>query len=126
MKNICIITCSVFIFFICSCSNRAKGFGSNGLGSVTTIMAQTSFVLGNNPHAPFSVNLKNISPNAVSVSQKPLAGVAQSETVVKPNQSVRLNVPSNTAVLIANKSNEKVDVALEIVGDTNLSMGYKN
>jgi hypothetical protein len=96
------------------------------LTSVTTIESQNSFVLGNNPHAPFSVQLKNISKKDVVVHREPLDGGRHSFETVTPGQTVHVKVEANTALVIANQSAEKVDVKLYVVGDTGLSMGYKD
>lgn len=96
------------------------------LTSVTTIKSQDSFVLGNNQHGPFSVKLKNISNKDVAVHHEPIDGGRHSFEIVTPGQTVNLMVEKNTALIIANQSTKQVDVKLLVVGDTGLSMGYKN
>ena len=96
------------------------------LTSTTTIGPQNSFVLGNNKHGAFSVNLKNISPNPLKIHLAPIDGGTHSPMVVQPNQKASLKVDRNTAVVIGNPSNESADVELKVHGDTGLSMGYKN
>jgi hypothetical protein len=96
------------------------------LTSTTAIEANNSFVLGNNPHGPFSVKLKNISKKDVVVHREPLDGGRHSFETVTPGQTVLVNVEKNTALVIANQSTKQVDVKLLVVGDTGLSMGYKN
>jgi hypothetical protein len=96
------------------------------LTSVTTIESNDSFVLGNNPHGSFSVRLKNISTKDVVVHREPIAGGRHSFETVTPGQTVNVKVEKNTALVIANQSTEQVDVKLYVVGDTGLSMGYKN
>jgi hypothetical protein len=98
----------------------------NSLTSTTTIGPQNSFVLGNNKHGAFSVDLKNISDTALRIHLAPIDGGTHSPVVVQPNQKASLKVDKNTAVVIANASNENADVELKVHGDTGLSMGYKN
>jgi hypothetical protein len=96
------------------------------LTSVTTIKAKDSFVLGNNEHAAYSVRLKNISSHDIRIVMAPIGGGSYSPQVVRPNQTVNVEVRKNTALVVENASAEEVSVALKVSGDTNLSMGYKN
>jgi hypothetical protein len=98
----------------------------SSLSSVTTIGANNSFVLGNNPHGFYNVKLKNISSQSIVVYQKTLADSVHSFTTVKPRETVHVYANKNTALIIENKSNSEAKVALHVGGDTNLSMGYKN
>ena len=120
MKKIIILLCAACAFLVVSC-----GIFSS-LTSTTTIGPQNSFVLGNNQHGAFSVDLKNISRNSLNIHLAPIDGGTHSPVVVQPNQKVSLKVDRNTAVVIANSSNENADVELKVHGDTGLSMGYKN
>ena len=97
------------------------------LTSTTYIKANDSFLLGNNEHGEFSVKLKNVSPNDVTVHRAPIAGGKHSTQVVKPAESVVVKVEKNTALVVGNKSSEQATVQLLVKGDTgSLSMGYKN
>jgi microcystin-dependent protein len=96
------------------------------LTSVTTIGPNNSFILGNNKHGAYTVDLKNVSSTDITVHQAPINGVEQSSQIVKPNQKIKVNVEKNTVLKIDNTSAKPADVALKVVGDTNLSMGYKN
>jgi hypothetical protein len=116
MKKL-IIVCIALVAFTTSCRS---------LTSVTTIKGNDSFILGNNKHSAYSVSLKNISFKDVTVYMAPIEGGTHTYQVVKPNQKVNVNVDKNTALVVANMSKEEVSVALKVVGDTNLSMGYKN
>lgn len=117
MKKIIGLLCTVFLALSCGI------FGS--LTSTTNIGPQDSFVLGNNQHGAFHINLKNISPNPLNIHLAPIDGGTHSPVVVQPNQKASLKVDRNTAVVIANQSNENASVELKVVGDTGLSMGYK-
>ena len=119
MKKIIILLSAVCAFLAVSC-----GIFSS-LTSTTNIGPQDSFVLGNNRHGSFHVNLKNISSNPLNIHLAPIDGGTHSPVVVQPNQKLSLKVDSNTAVVIANQSNENASVELKVVGDTGLSMGYK-
>lgn len=114
------IVMSILMFTACA----RLGLGS--LTSTTYIKPQDSFILGNNPHAPFSISLTNTSPHAISICQKPIDGITGEPTVVEPKKNIKVKVPSNTAVIIENASDESAEVALKVFGDTDLSMKYKN
>ena len=110
---------AIFISFLtlASCST---------LNSMTVIKPLDSFILGNNKHGSFKVQLKNTSKNDIDVYQVPIDGGQHSFQVIKPNDKVNLQVGSNTALFIQNKSNDTASVILKVTGDTGLSMGYKN
>jgi hypothetical protein len=112
-----IIVCIAFITFATSCRT---------LTSVTTIKGNDSFILGNNPHNAYTVRLENISLKDITVYQAPIDGGTHTPQVVKPAQKVTVNVGRNTALIVSNMSSEEVSVALKVIGDTGLSMGYKN
>jgi hypothetical protein len=93
--------------------------------SNTTIQPNDSFVLGDNVHGQFSVKLKNVSKNAVTVYHAPKDGGKHSFETVQPNQTIKVKVEPNTALVVENKSNDVASVDLLVKGDTGLSMGYK-
>lgn len=96
------------------------------LHSTTTIAANNAFILGNNQHGSFSVNLKNISKTEVTAWRCPIGGGQHSPVQVKPNEELFIRVEKNTALRIDNASEKTVNVQLKITGDVGLSMGYKN
>ena len=114
-----IISIYAVVILIASC-NMFKTVTSN-----TIITPQNSFVLGNNKHGSFTVKLKNVSKNEVVLHRAPITGGNHSYVTVKPTKTVKVNVESNTALIIENKSNDTASVDLYIKGDTGLSMGYK-
>ena len=83
-----------------------------------------SFVLGNNKHGSFKVNLKNTSKNDIEVYEAPIGGGKHSLQVIKPNSMVTLKVDPNTALFIQNKSEDTAYVKLKVTGDVGLSMDY--
>ncbi len=93
--------------------------------SNTTITPQNSFVLGNNEHGLFSITLENISKNEVVLHRSPIAGGSHSYVTLKPNETVKIKLEENTALVIENNSNYTASIYLFIKGDTGLSMGYK-
>lgn len=117
MKNIISVLAIVIATTFCS---MFKYVTSN-----TAIAPQNSFVLGNNEHGSFSVQLKNVSKNEVVLHKAPIAGGNYSYLTVQPNKSVKVNVAENTALIIENNTNDTASVNLYIKGDTGLSMGYK-
>ena len=108
-----------FVILFSSCS-MFKSITSN-----TTISPQNSFLLGNNEHGPFTVQLKNVSKNDVVLHSAPITGGTHSYITVKPMDKVKVAIESNTALVIENKTNDTASVDLYIKGDTGLSMGYK-
>ncbi len=96
------------------------------LSSTTYIKAQDSFILGNNEHGSYSVTLKNVSVSEVELWKAPIGGGRHSPVTVKPNETLKTRVDKNTALRIENKTNEQAAVKLLVIGDTGLSMGYKN
>ncbi|NJL12652.1 MAG: hypothetical protein HC913_06420 [Microscillaceae bacterium] len=95
------------------------------LNSTTYIKPQDAFILGNNQHGSFSVKLKNISQADITVWKYPIGGGRHSPAIVKPNETVKLKVESNTALRIENQSKDEVAVTLVVKGDTALAMDYK-
>lgn len=99
---------------------------SCSLTSNTTIKANDSFILGNNEHGAFKVKLKNVSQNQLEVYHAPISGGKHSGQIIQPNKSITVKVDRNTALIIANASNDQANVELKVTGDLGLSMGYKN
>lgn len=106
----------ILITFLSSCSSFT---------SVTTIGANDSFVLGNNPHGYFNAKVKNLSGRSLTLYQKTLSDSIHSMTLLKPNETLHIYADKNTALIVENKSNRQAQVKLYLGGDTNLSMGYK-
>jgi hypothetical protein len=93
--------------------------------SNTVIQPNDSFVLGDNIHGAFKVKFKNVSKNAVTVYRAPNSGGKHSFVTVQPNETIKVKVEPNTALVVENKSNDVASVDLLVTGDTGLSMGYK-
>ncbi len=117
MKNVIIVFALVIATTSCSIF---KTISSN-----TTIQPNDSFVLGNNVHGEFSVKFKNVSKNALMVYRAPNEGGKHSFVTVQPNETIKVTVEPNTALVVENKSNDVASVDLLVKGDTGLSMGYK-
>jgi len=118
MKQIIAI---VFIaIYLVSCSSFKS------LNSTTYIKANDEFILGNNVHGKFNVNVTNTSNFEIAIWQYPISGGRHSLTSLKPFASIKLYIDKNTSLRIENHSNEQVAVKLKVKGDTGLSMGYKN
>lgn len=116
MKNL--LVCSlVFVLAFSSCKT---------LTSTTFIKPNDAFVLGNNEHGEFKVRLKNVSKNNLELWRASIEVGKHSQLIVKPNETVRVNVEKNTAIRINNHNTEQAIVELFVKGDTGLSMGYKN
>ena len=111
------------ILIISTALTACSVFGS--LTSNTSITPQNSFVLGNNQHGKFSAKVTNVSKQPLQILLKPIDGEATILTTLQPNQTIAAKVPSNTAIIIQNNSNDTVNVDLKVNGDTGLSMTYK-
>jgi hypothetical protein len=95
------------------------------LTSNTVIAPGQAFKLGDNSHGTFSVKLKNVSKNELTIYEAPISGGKHSFVVVKPDQTVKVSVDENTALIIENNSSDTASVDLLVKGDLGLSMGYK-
>lgn len=96
------------------------------LHSTTYIAPQQQFALGNNKHGSFRVQLTNQSSNPVYLHLAPVDGGSYSPQTVAPNETVKVKVYKNTAIIIRNKSTiDTAAVALKVTGDLGLSMGYQ-
>jgi hypothetical protein len=84
-----------------------------------------SFVLGNNNHGTFKVNLENDSKNDIEIYQASINGGKHTIQVIKPNSKVFLKIQRNTALFISNNSKDTAYVNLKVRGDVGLSMDYK-
>lgn len=96
------------------------------LNSTTFIKANDVFILGNNVHGKFYINVTNTSNVELQIWQYPIDGGRHSPINLKPSSSVKVNVDKNTSLRIENNNNEEVSLKLKVKGDTGLSMGYKN
>lgn len=114
-----IITTFIFAATITSCSLFSS------LTSNTTINPNESFILGDNEHGTFVVQLKNVSNHDLKIIMAPIAGGKHSPIIVSPKETISIKAEKNTALVIENRSDEMASVDLKITGDTGLSMGYK-
>ncbi|MFY8090622.1 MAG: hypothetical protein ACOVMI_05160 [Chitinophagaceae bacterium] len=94
--------------------------------STTTISPNNSFILGNNEHNRFTATAKNVSKQKLDIFLQPLNGQPKLVQTLLPQETAKLKVPGNTAIIIKNNSTDTVNVQLKVNGDTGLSMGYKN
>jgi hypothetical protein len=114
------ITTSIMLVLAITSCGMFKTITSN-----TIIQPNDSFVLGDNAHGVFSVKFKNVSKNAVTVYRAPNSGGKHSFVIVQPNETIKVKVEPNTALVVENKSNDIASVDLLVKGDTGLNMGYK-
>ena len=98
---------------------------SCSLTSNTIIKPKDNFILGNNPHRSFKVKLKNVSNQKLEIHQAPINGGSHTYITVLPHEKAAVKVDANTALVIANKSNDTTSVDLKVTGDLGLSMGYQ-
>ena len=92
--------------------------------SNTIIAPNDAFKLGDNKHGSFTVKLKNVSKNDLTIYEAPIDGGKHSFVIVKPYETVKVSVDENTALIIENKSADTASVDLFVKGDLGLSMGY--
>lgn len=95
------------------------------LNSTTTIEPGKNFVLGNNQHQSFKVQLRNDSKDTMELYLAPINGSKHSAQKIAPTASVKVKVKRNTALVIQNPSIRTANVILKVTGDTGLSMGYQ-
>ena len=110
---------AIAIFALTSCSIFSS------LTSNTIITPNNAFKLGDNKHGSFSVRLKNVSINDLTIYEAPINGGKHSYVNVKPMQTVHVSVDDDTALIIENKSADTASVYLRVRGDIGLSMGYE-
>lgn len=79
---------SILFFIVLAIVNTS----CRSLTSTTYIKANDSFVLGNNKHGAFNVDMKNASTNNLEVYHAPIDGGKHSTVIVKPNESVKVKV----------------------------------
>lgn len=115
MRNLFIAVVS--ILFLQSCGSFT---------STTEIESKNSFVLGNNKHGSFKIKIKNLSDETVNVIHEQVSGGSHSPQIIKPKETIMVQVDKNTALRFENNSIMKISVGLKIKGDTGLSMGYIN
>lgn len=114
---------ALLFLIISSCLFSCSVFSS--LNSNTAIDPGKDFVLGNNEHGSFSVNLRNDARYPLSFYLAPIAGGKHSGQQIAPNATVKIKVDKNTAFVIQNLGNDTARVTLKVTGDTGLSMGYQ-
>ena len=96
------------------------------LTSMTYIDAGKSFVLGEGKHGSYRASVQNTSLGRIEVFQKSTAGDFEPLGVLKFLQKLDCSVPANTEVIFKNTSDGKAALKIKLVGDTGLSMGYKD
>lgn len=96
------------------------------LNSTTYIKANDTFILGNNEHGKFYVDVTNTSNDEIVIWQYPLTGGKHSPLSLRGKSKAKLVVDKNTSLRFENNSNEQVAIQLKVKGDLGLSMGYKN
>jgi hypothetical protein len=109
------ILCCVGLFSV-SCGS---------LNSVTTIAPNKSFVLGENKHLGYTASVKNIAASSVEVLLT-VNNETNSLGVLRPNESRLYKVAPNSTVTFKNMNNTPANIKIKLIGDTNLSMGYKD
>jgi hypothetical protein len=94
------------------------------LTSSTQIEAGKSFVLGEGTHGSYSADVKNISKSDVEVFKSDSQGSMSSLGILAPGVKKNYAVPKNTKVAFKNNGSSLALIKINLVGDTNLSMGY--
>lgn len=99
---------------------------SCALYSTTYIDPNKSFMLGQGKHQGYSADIRNAGQNGVEVFTIAETGDSTSLGVLRPNEKKNYAVPANTLVRFKNLSSVLgATIQIELRGDTNLSMGYK-
>ncbi len=123
-KNFIMSKAFPLVIIIISLLSSCSSFKS--LHSTTYIKANDTFVLGNNEHGKFYVQVTNTSNQEITVWQYPISGGKHSPLVLKGKESSKINVDKNTSLQFENSNASEVAIKLKVKGDLGLSMGYKN
>jgi hypothetical protein len=115
MKNLCLAL--VLVALTQSCAS---------LFSYTTIDPNRSFMLGEGKHGAYSANITNDSFVEVEVFTIGAEATETSVGVLKTGVQQTFNIPANTAVRFKNASALPAAIKIVLIGDPNLSMGYKD
>jgi hypothetical protein len=94
--------------------------------STTEIEVAKSFVLGQGNHGSYNANIKNISKSDVEVFKSNADGTMVSLGILAPGDEQQYGVPKDTKIAFMNIGKSMAFIAIKLVGDTNLSMGYSD
>ena len=101
-------------------------FSCSTISSTTYIKANESFVLGaNKNHASYKARVKNIRAAEVKVIQINKDGLATDLGVLKANESASYRVAKSATIQFQNMADGEAAIKIKAIGDTNLSMAYK-
>ncbi len=115
MKKLCLIL--AFALLSQSCAS---------LFSYTTIEGNRSFMLGEGRHDAYSAKITNDSFVDVEVFAIGAEAGETSLGVLKTGVQQTFNVPANTLVRFKNTSALPAAIKIELFGNPNMSMGYKD
>ncbi len=115
----------LLLAIICLASGTSCRIFSH-LHSTTTIEPARSFVLGEGNHGSYEATVKNISKQDIEVFISDKNAQTVSLGLLSPKVSKTYKVASNTKVAFKNLGNATAYIEIELVGDTQLSMGYKD
>ncbi|MEO0042824.1 MAG: hypothetical protein RL329_2272 [Bacteroidota bacterium] len=96
------------------------------LHSVTMIDTAKTFVLGEGQHGVYNATIKNIGIAAVEVFQKEAENAPTSIGVLQPDAEKSYRVGGTTTILFKNIGQRQAQIKIKLLGDKQLSMGYKN
>lgn len=113
-------------FFVLLALAIAACIQSCGLVSLTTIDGNRSFVLGEGVHGSYSAQVRNESAVDVEVLTRTDGGTEISTGILKAGQQQTYNVGPTTSVRFKNLSALPAAIKINLIGDENLSMGYRD
>jgi hypothetical protein len=125
MQTLKIVATALLVAVLLDSCRFNNPFGSNYLGSVTTIPAGRTFELGGNGNGAFSAQVSNVGSKPVTVSQRQSDGQVTALGQLKPGDVEVLNfVAGSAAVFVNTSAQSSAELGLKVIGDKNLSMGY--
>jgi hypothetical protein len=95
------------------------------LHSVTLIESSKTFVLGEGKHGRYNASIKNIGVAPIEVFKIVDGSAPVSLGVMQPDTEKTYSVEGTTAIWFKNLSLRQAQIKIKLVGDKNLSMGYK-
>lgn len=118
------ITVLIFTLALTNCRSISSPFGSTKLTSATTIPPGKTFNLGGTENGAFSAWVRNVGSVVVAVSQRQADGRVTALGQLQPGDRQTLTFTAGSTALFVNASSREANLYLELVGDTNLKMGY--
>jgi hypothetical protein len=100
--------------------------GACALQSQTQIGPRQMFVLGEGKHGSYTATLKNVTNRPIDIFETQADGTEKKIATLQANEEKTVFVEANKRVCFRNDSDRMARINIKLVGDKNLSMGYKD